>query len=78
MIKNKCAWCGLRINNSESYFSHHGNACIACDNRFSRVVRGVGINITNKDGKRVFKKIREYTEEEVADMLQRRIKEVNN
>ena len=77
MIENKCAWCGLKINNSESYYAHYGNACIACNDRFSRVVRGVGKNITNKNGKRVFKKLREYTDQEVADMLRKRIEQVN-
>ena len=78
MIKNNCAWCGMRINNSEDYYAIHGNACIVCDNRFSRVVRGVGINVTNNKGRQVFKKIRKYTEEEVADMVQQRLIKVNN
>ena len=76
MIKNKCAWCGIGINNSETYYAKYGNACTTCNIRFSNVVRGVGKMITNNNGESVFKKDRDYTKQEIADMLQERIDEV--
>lgn len=37
-IKNECAWCGLKIQNSAGRYHTKGNACDACCLRFASVI----------------------------------------
>ena len=75
-IKTNCAWCSEKIPGTIDYYCDYGNACVVCSGRFSRVVAGVrGVRI-NKKGKKTEYKIRDYTREEIDEMLMDRIAEV--
>jgi hypothetical protein len=79
-IKTHCAWCNAYIYKSLDRYIEMGNACKECSLRFSHVLDGIrgksrGRNNIGRMVTRTFK-IREYTEEEVNEMIAHRLKEV--
>ena len=36
-VSDKCAWCGAELPGTEEYYSQHGNACVECRSRFSKM-----------------------------------------
>jgi len=79
-IKSHCAWCNAKIPKSISRYIEYGNACLVCNSRFTRALEGVRSKsrARNKKGQMYTKstKIRDFTEEEVIQMLADRISEV--
>ena len=75
-IKKECAWCGIEIAGTLDHYVTYGNACKECSARFSRVMGGIRGTKKNKKGKIVEYKIRDFTEDEIKEMIQDRLDEV--
>ena len=77
-IKKNCAWCNEQIPGTIDYYYWHGNACLVCCARFSKIEHGVRQKEKkfSKRRSRYEHKIRKYTREEVEAMQNARIKEI--
>jgi len=76
-IKKNCAWCNKEIPGTVDWYYLHGNACLVCCARFSKIEHGVRQKGKySKRRSRYEHKIRKYTREEISTMTLARIKEV--